>query len=173
MNNLSKTSKTILVFTFISYSLWLGSYVAKNLILFQFFEPETMALKNIFAKGDLFNIFYSFYPVVTLNVICYALFLICFIAFVVTSRLNLRNNGWLFISLLVVLITMPVEIYLIIKYELNLIIDTNNMTLAVQPAIELLKQRVARFGMYSFVSIFSTLSIILFFIFKPLTKNEN
>lgn len=173
MNNLSKTSKTILVFTFISYALWVGSYVAKNLLLFQFFEPETMALKNIFAKSDLFSIFYSFYPVITLNVVCYILFILLFILFVVTSRLNLRNNGWLFISLLVVLLTMPVEIYLIIKYEYNMIIDTNNMSLAVQPAIEMLKQRVAKFGMYSFVSIFSTLSIIFFFIFKPLTKHEN
>ena len=173
MNNLSKTSKTFLVITFISYALWLGSYIAKNLIFFQFFTPDTMALRSVFEKADFLSIFYSFFPVLTLNIICYALFIVFFMVFLFTSKLNLRKNGWLFISLLVVIITLPVEVYLILKYDLSIITDTNNMTIAVQPAMELIKQRVSKFGMYSFMSIFSTLSIVIFFIFRPLTKNEN
>jgi len=173
MNNLSKISKTILVIVFISYALWIGSYVAKNLILFQFYEPETMALRGVFEKADFLSIFYAFFPVVTLNVICYALFVILFLVFVFTSRLKLRYNGWLFISLLVVVLTLPIELYLIFKYDLNFIADTNNLSISAQPALEMIKQRVVKFGMYSFISIFSTLSIILFFVFKPLTKNEN
>lgn len=173
MNNLSKTSKLFLVVTFISYALWLGSYCAKNMIFFQFFDAETMALRSIFAKADFLSIFYSVYPIVTMNIICYGLFVLFFILFTVTSKLNLRKNGWLFISLLVVVITMPVEVYLIFKYDWNFVFDVNNLSIQVQPALELIKQRVAKFGMYSFISIFSTISIVLFFIFRPLTKNEN
>ena len=173
MKNLSKTSKVILVITFVSYALWLGTYVAKNLIFFQFFEPGTMALKGVYAQADLLGIFYTVYPVITINIICYALFVIFFLLFTFTSKLGLRNNGWLFISLLVVILTMPVELYLIFKYDFNFAVQANNLTISVQPALELIKQRVTKFGMYSFVSIFSTVSILLFFIFKPLTKNEN
>lgn len=173
MSNLSKTSKLFLVITFISYALWIGSYCAKNVIFFQFFDPETMALRSLYEKADFLSIFYTIFPVVTLNVITYVLFVLFFIAFVFTSKLKLRWNGWLFISLLVVILTMPVEIYLIAKYDWNFILDVNSMKIAADSAVEMIKQRVSKFGMYSFISIFSTLSIVLFFIFKPLTKNEN
>jgi len=173
MNNLTKTSKLFLVITFVSYALWLGSYIAKNMIFFQFFDPETMALRSIFLKTDFLSLFYGVYPIITLNIICYGLFVLFFIIFTVTSKLSLRKNGWLFISLLVVLITLPVEVYLIFKYDWNFVFDTNNLSIQIQPALELIKQRVAKFGMYSFISIFSTISIVIFFIFRPLTKNEN
>lgn len=173
MNKLSKTSKTLLVTIFISYAIWVGTYIAKNLFFFEFFDPETLALRDIFMKGDNFNVFYSFFPVITTNLICYGVFVISFLLFVFTSKLSLRNNGWLFISLLVVLVILPVELYVIFKYDLNIVLDTNSMTLVAKDAIDLLRQRVSKFGMYSFISIFSTLSIIFFFIFRPLTKNEN
>ncbi len=173
MSNLSKTSKLFLVITFISYALWIGSYCAKNLVFFQFFEPETMALKSIYANADFLSIFFSVFPVVTLNVVTYFIFILFFMLFVFTSKLKLRWNGWLFISLLVIVLTMPVEIYLIAKYDWNFIVDVNRMKITADSAIEMIKQRVSKFGMYSFISIFSTLSIVFFFIFRPLTKNEN
>jgi hypothetical protein len=173
MNNLSKTSKSLLVLVFISYAMWVGSYIGKNLFFFQFFDPETMALRNIFEKSDNFAVFYSFFPVITLNLIAYGLFIISFLLFVFTSKVSLRYNGWLFISLLIVLVTLPVELFVILKYDLNIVLETNSMTLSAQQAIELLRQRVSKFGMFSFIHIFSTLSIIFFFIFRPLTKNEN
>jgi hypothetical protein len=173
MNNLSKTSKSLLVVVFISYAVWIGTYIAKNLCFFQFFDPETMALRNIFEKSDNFSVFYSFFPVITTNIICYGLFVIAFLLFVFTSKISLRYNGWLFISLLIVLITLPVEVYLIFKFDLKIVLDTNSMSLVAKDAIEMLKQRVSKFGMFSFISMFSTLSIVFFFIFRPLTKNEN
>jgi len=173
MKNLSKTSKIVLSLTFISFSLWVGSYLGKNLIFFQFFDPETMSLRKLYELADFSGIFHTIFPVLTLNLISYITFVVLFILFVVKSGLNLRQNGWLFISLLIVVFTFPIEMYIIIKYDINFVLDINSMATSAQSAIQLINQRVAKFGMFSLINLFSNLSIILFFIFRPLTKNEN
>ena len=53
------------LFLVISFILWLGTYVARHLVVFQLFDAETMELKSLFNNIDLAPFFYSFYPLIT------------------------------------------------------------------------------------------------------------
>jgi len=173
MKNLSIFSKTVLLFTIIFFTVWLGGYIARQIAVYQLFEPVELNLKTFYNSSNLSSAFSLLVPLIISNFITYTCFLLLFLTFIVTSKLNLRRNGWLFIITLIIIITAPFEIYLsLIDYKIIRLglanINESNFIL------ELTKERLTKLNSFSLIEIFSYLAIIFLVLFRPLQKsNEN
>lgn len=173
MKNLNIFSKTILLFTTVFFTVWLGGYIARQIAVYQLFEPVELNLKTFYNTDNLSSAISLLVPLIISNLITYTCFLLFFLIFIVVSKINLRRNGWLFIITLIIIITAPFEIYLslidykIIRLGLVNINEANSI-------LELIKERLTKLNSFSLIEIFSYLSIIFLILFKPLQKpNEN
>ncbi len=169
MENITKTSKIILYITAIFFIFWLGGYVTRHLVIYQFFEPENLALKPEFQSTQLDTHLIIILPLFVFNIISYVFFLIFFIIFLFFSKLNLKKEGWLIIITLIVLITSPFEIYLSVR---DYIISKNIHYELATPLtiINLIRERITSFNGFSLIEIFSYCGIVFLVIFKPLRK---
>lgn len=169
MNKLKPISKILLFVTVSFFSIWLGSYIARQISVYQLFEPIELNLRPLYNTNNLPAIHSVIIPLLILNIISYTVFLITFIIFLFISRIKLKENGWLFIISLIVFITAPFEIYL-------LLIDYNIITLGLRDLsqstalIELIKERLIKLSSFSLIEIFSYIAIIFLTIFKPFQK---
>ncbi|NJD23704.1 MAG: hypothetical protein FIA82_13730 [Melioribacter sp.] len=173
MKNLNIFSKTVLLFTIIFFTVWLGGYIARQIAVYQLFEPVELNLRTFYYTNNLSSAISLLVPLIISNLITYACFLLLFLTFIVISKLNLRRNGWLFIITLIIIITAPFEIYLsLIDYKI-IRLGLANIN-EVSPIIELIKERITKLSSFSLIEIFSYISIIILVLFKPLQKsNEN
>lgn len=174
MTKLNKLSKLFLFLTITLGSLWLGSYFIRQLVVFQFFEPDGLALRSIYNQQNLEIVIRTISPAFVSNVILFISYLIFFILFVVTSKIKLMNEGWFFIIILIVLITAPFELFLLFKdYKI-----VERIYFSATPSgldlITQIKERMQSLSSFALIEIFSYLGIIFLAIFKPLRKkNEN
>ena len=173
MKNLNIFSKTVLLFTIIFFTVWLGGYIARQIAVYQLFEPVELNLKMFYNPNNLSSAISLLVPLIISNLITYTCFLLLFLIFIVTSKLNLRKNGWLFIITLIIIITAPFEIYLsLIDYKIIRLglanINESNFIL------DLIKERLTKLNSFSLIEIFSYIAIIFLTLFRPLQKsNEN
>jgi hypothetical protein len=172
MKRLTLTSKILLLLTICFFSVWLGGYIARLIAVYPLFDPIELTVKSLYVS-HLEPVFYTLLPLIILNLISFACFLITFFLFLFTSKLNLKINGWLFIIFLIIVITAPFEIYLsaidfkIVKAILNNISDVN-------PILDMVKERMVKLSSFSLIEVFSYLAVIFLALFQPLTKkNEN
>ena len=173
MKNLNIFSKTVLLFTIIFFTVWLGGYIARQIAVYQLFEPAELNLRTFYSTNNLSSAISLLVPLIISNLITYTCFLLLFLIFILISKINLRRNGWLFIITLIIIITAPFEIYLsLIDYKIiRLGLANINESNAI---IELIKERLTKLSSFSLIEIFSYLSIIFLMLFKPLQKsNEN
>jgi hypothetical protein len=91
--------------------------------------------------------------------------------FYFTNKVNLRFNGWLFIILIAVIITVPFEIYLM-TIDYRIITMLNGTSFNSATVIELLKDRIQNLSSYPIVAILTYLSFYYFIVFQPLIKKE-
>jgi len=173
MKNLSTFSKTVLSFVIIFFTVWLGGYIARQIAIYQLFEPVELNLKTFYNTNNLYSAFSLLVPLIISNLITYTCFLLLFFIFLFTSKLNLQKNGWLFIITLIIIITAPFEIYLsLIDYKIIRLgianVNESNFIL------ELIKERLTKLNSFALIEIFSYLAIIFLTLFRPLEKlNEN
>lgn len=173
MNNLTKLSKSFLFISLSSLALWLGGYIVRQLVIYQFFEPESLSLRTIYNSNNLTAVLITITPILVFNIITFIIFLISILIFLFISKINLKKEGWFFISLLIIFVTAPFEIYLMFKdYEIinNIFLSNIQSDLIV----EKIKERMITLSSFSLIEIFSYLGIIFLFVFKPLRKvDEN
>lgn len=171
MKNISLLSKTIAFIAAAAFTLWLGSYFSRLLVVYQLFDAETLQLKSIYDNNVLNQVFYTILPLLLTNISAYLTFLIFFILFIFISKIKLKQNGWLFIILLIVLVTAPFELFLIYKdYQIvNLILGLNPDSLKI---LETVKDRMLILNSFSLIEVFCFIAIIFLTIFKPLKKNN-
>lgn len=173
MKNLSLIAKIFLLITSISFPLWLGGYVARQVVIYQLFEPIELNFKTIYQNQNLSAVFYTIFPLLVFNLTSYSVFLISFTIFLITSKINLKKEGWLFIILIIILICAPFEIYLsITDYKIASIVLSDPMN--VDTVTSLVKERMMILNSFPLIEIFSSFAIIYLFLFKPFRKeNEN
>ncbi|MFA3781916.1 hypothetical protein ABRY23_02485 [Melioribacteraceae bacterium 4301-Me] len=169
MNDLKITAKIFYYLTALSFCLWIGGYVGKLLTIFRLFEPETMALKSYFQVSELSQAMSLLLPLIIYNLITYAASLICFLVFLVTSKFNLKNEGWLFIITVIILITLPFEVYLS-KLDYNFVIKVLSNNYNVNEIIEILRQRIIKLGSFPLIEVFAYFAALSLFLFKPFRK---
>jgi len=169
MKKQSVISKVILFLTITSFILWLGGYFVRNIVIYQFFEPLNLDLRTIYNEQNLNAVFNIILPLITFNLVTYVSFIIFFIMFLLSSNISLKNEGWLFISTMIILITLPFESYLsFYDYKIvNFIVRHNT---DVMDTINLIRERITKLSSFSFIELFSYLVIIFLTLFKPFRK---
>ena len=169
MKKQSIISKIILFLTITSFILWLGSYIIRNIVIYQLFEPLNLDLKSIYNEQNLNAVFNIILPLITFNLVTYISFILFFIIFLSSARISLKNEGWLFISTMIILITLPFEGYLsFYDYKIvNFIVYHNTNVMDI---INLIRERITKLSSFSFIEFFSYLAIIFLTLFKPFRK---
>lgn len=168
MQNLNKLSKVFLYLASLSGILWLGGYLSRLLLTYQLFEPKDFILKSyVIPDQNLGGILYTMNSSVTFTLVTYIAFLVFFFLFIAFSKISLKKEGWLFIILLIVVITMPFEIYLMtIDYK----IATQVFYGGYNPSeiLNLYIRRMKVLSSFPLIEIFSFFGIIFMFLFQPL-----
>jgi len=174
MKNLTLISKVSLTIALASGALWLGSYTTKLFALYHLFDLDQsniLVLKSNLTNVDLKPVLFELLPVLSLSLVSYLVFLAFSIMFLLLSKISLKNNGWLFISLMIVIIFLPFEIILSIKdfKIINMILSNSDN---VNEMIEIIKSRITIFSSFPIVSLILHYSIFFLFVFKPLTRKS-
>jgi hypothetical protein len=173
MKTLNKTSKAFALLTVITGSLWIGAYLSRLFLSYQLFEAQDLSLKPYINSANLSGILITMLPAITTTFVLFICFILFYILFITISRINLRNNGWLFIITIIILITLPFELYLM-TIDYNTLLQLNNNTFNSSAIIELFIKRIKVLGSFPLIEIFCYLSFYYFILFRPLTKsNEN
>jgi hypothetical protein len=172
MKNLNSAAKIFLYLSILSSSVWIGSYLVKIFTIYRIFEEENLNIKEIFSVTDQSGLFYVLVPVVATSFTVYLIFFFSLLLFLVTAKLNFKIHGWLFISVVIFLITLPFEAYLMtIDYKFLSAVLAENYS--PDYLFGVLKSRITMFSSFPIIQIFSYFGIIYLILFKPLSKSEN
>lgn len=171
MQNLNKFSKILLYICSLSGILWLGAYLSRILLTYQLFEPRDFILKGYVNDQNLGGIFYTLNSAVTFTMIFYLLFLVSFILFIFTSGIRLKEEGWLFVALLIIIVTAPFELYLM---SIDFKIATKVFYTAFDPkeVLSIYIKRMKLLSSFPLIEIFSYCAILFLAIFKPLRMKK-
>jgi hypothetical protein len=113
------------------------------------------------------GIFITLTPAFLTTMISYSAFVILFYLLIITSRLNLKENGWLFIILILITVTLPFEVYLMsIDYE----IAESLLYQQFKPdhLLNLITERFKTLSGFPLIEIFCYFTIIFLAIYRPL-----
>ncbi len=173
MAKLSVVSKIFLFLAILFFSLFLGGYVARQMVIYQLFEANGLDFKSMYNDQNLGLVYITLTPVLILNLVTYSTFLVSTIIFLISSRLSIKYEGWLFVIIIILFVTAPFEIYLsTIDYKIVSMIMANSSPVSEISA--LIKERMIVLSSFSLIEIFSFAAIIFLYLFKPLRKqNEN
>ena len=170
MKNVSTVSRIFAILSLISTSIWVGSYLSRLFIVYQFFEGPDLIVKNYINENNIDGILFSVLPAILVHFVSFITMMITTILFYFTSRLSLRFNGWLFIILIAILILLPFEIYLM-SIDYNVILALNSEAFDSTQVITMLRDRITDLSSFSIVALLTYLSFYYFIVFQPLTKN--
>ena len=171
MKNISILSKIFAVLALISAAIWVGSYLSRLFLVYQLFEGPDLILRSHINNENINGILFSIYPSFVVHFAAFIIMFITTVLFYLTSKINLRFNGWLFIVLLAIIITSPFEIYLmLIDYKVIMMLYSNSFD--SNTVINLLRDRIKDLSSYSIVAILTYLSFYYFIVFQPLTKKD-
>lgn len=167
MKNISKLSKIFLFISVISAVIWVGSTVTRQLVTYQLFEGPELNFKNYVTDQNLGGIYQTILPAITTTFVAYTSFIICFISFIIFSKISLKLNGWLFIITVMVIILMPFEIYLMtIDYRMISLLNSGSFSSSI--ITDMIISRFRFFGSFTIIEVMCYLSFIYFILFKPL-----
>jgi hypothetical protein len=167
MNKLSKIAKIFLFLFVASGAIWLGSYITRLSLFYQIFQPSEFVLKEFVTNQNIAGIFQTLIAGVSINLIFYIVMIISFVLFLFTSKLNLKLNGWLFISTVLIFVSLPFELYLmLIDYKLVMMVLNDNID--SQEVLNLVVKRFAVLSSFPIVEILSYFAVIYLFLFQPL-----
>jgi len=169
MKNQSFFTKLFASISLTAAAVWIGSYLVKIFLIYNLFEPVDLALKERYLQTDLNNVFFTLLPAFATALIAYVIFIFTFITFLSLSKISLKQNGWLFISVLIVLITFPFEMYLMLTdYKIiNLLLLESFNSDAI---LQLIRDRITTLSSFPVIALLSYISILFLIIFKPLTN---
>jgi len=167
MDKLSKISKIFLFLFVASGAIWLGSYITRLSLFYQIFQSAEFALEKFVTNQNIAGIFQTLIAAVSINLIFYIVMIIAFVLFLFTSKLNLKLNGWLFISTVLIFMSLPFELYLmLIDYKLVMMVLNGNFD--SQEVLNLVIKRFTVLSSFPIVEILSYFAVIYLFLFQPL-----
>ena len=169
MKNISTFSKSFAFITIVSGSIWLGAYFLRLFLNYQLFEGTDLALKSYVTPENIHGILYTLLPSVAVTFPSFILMIIFFILFLISSKLSLKKNGWLFIICIIIFITLPFEAYLML-IDYKLILDLISGSFDSQYILTLIRNRIQNLSSFPIVELFCYLSCYYFIVFQPLTK---
>ncbi|MGE5431413.1 MAG: hypothetical protein ACM3QX_10075 [Syntrophomonadaceae bacterium] len=172
MQNLNKFSKIFLYVCTLSGVLWLGGYLSRILLTYQLFEPRDFILKSYVNDQNLSGIFYTLNSSVTFTLILFLVFLVSFILFISTSGIKLKEEGWLFVILLIIIVTAPFELYLM-SFDYQIATKVFYSAFVPRDVLAIYIKRMKLLSSFPLIEIFSYCAIVFLVIFKPLRMKKN
>lgn len=175
MKNFKIVSKILFYFFFASISIWIGSTLVKTFVFYNMFQPEqNLPLKTYLMIDKSLNIevikgiLFTIYPITLITFASFISACLFLILTLVIERPSLKEQGWLFITCVLVFLLSPFEIYLMnFDYKLLQLIPQVNYDANI--AIELIRNRLSKLNTFPMVELFSFIGILYFLIFQPLT----
>jgi hypothetical protein len=171
MKELSRISKILMFLAFLCGSLWIGAYLTRLFLSYQLFEAKNLVLKSFVSQENLPGILFSMLPAITTTFILYIALIVTYTLFLITSRISLKKNGWLFIISLIIYLTMPMEVYLM-TIDYSIIVQLNSGSFNSPAVLALITERIKVLSSFPLVEIFCYFSIVYFVLFQPLTVKE-
>ena len=169
MKNLNKFSSYILYITCLSGAIWLGSYITRLYVTYRLFQEKDFVLKGYITPQNLDGILSTLLPAFWITLVAYSVFFIFFILFLVTAKLSLKNNGWLFIITVIIFLTFPFEAYLMsIDYKVVGLLTSDAFNSA--EVLNFIIERFKVFSSFPVIEIFCYFAVIYLIIFQLLTK---
>lgn len=168
MDKLNKISKSFLFLFVVSGTIWLGSYITRLSLFYNIFRSDELVLKEFVTDQNIAGIFATLIAAISINMIFYLIMISTFVLFLVTAKLKLKLNGWLFISLILIIVCLPFELYLMsIDYKLVMMVWKGSFV--AQEALQLVIKRFTILSSFPIVEILSYFAVIYLLIFQPLT----
>lgn len=122
-------SKILMSLAILGFSLWFGSNIARTAIGYDIFKPQAeLVLKEHYTNEQRMQNIYLFSSGAVYSDIGYLIFSLSLITFAVKQKKYLKQNGWLVMSLILLLLALPVQVYLIyMDYKLASTVVINNI----------------------------------------------
>jgi len=159
--------------TILLFATWFGSYVARQVMVYQLFEPVNLDLKPIYNSQNLYAVISVIMPVLITNLVSFPLFIISFVLYIAIAKINIKKEGWLFLTTVVIIITAPFEFYLSSSIDYKIVKLMINSSSDINETINLLRSRITELSSFPLIEVFSYVGLVFVIIFKPLRKNEN
>ena len=169
MKNINLFSKIFLLISVISGSLWFGSYLARLTATYQMFQGNYFNLNYYITQQNLPGILTTITALLLLTGILFTVFIVTYFIFLISSKLSLKENGWLFVITMIILVTLPFEIYLMtIDYKIYLLIS--NLNFNATDVLSLYIKRLKILSGFPIIEMLCYASIIFFSLFQPLKR---
>ena len=172
MNKLKTVPKIFAFIAVVSSALWLGSYVVRLILSYNLFLENDFVLKEFVSQENLQAVLLSLAPTIILSSVLYFVFITGFTLFLFTSRIRLKRNGWLFIIAVIIYLTLPFEIYLIVKIDYKLIMAFSSGIDDANSFLSLMIDRFKVLGSFPIILIWCYITIPYFLLFRPFTISE-
>ena len=172
MNKLKTIPKIFAFIAVVSGALWLGSYVVRLILSYNLFLENDFVLKEFVSQENLQAVLLSLAPTIILSSVLYLVFITGFTLFLFTSRIRLKRNGWLFIIAVIIYLTLPFEIYLIVKIDYKLIMAFSSGIDDANSFLSLMIDRFKVLGSFPIILIWCYITIPYFLLFRPFTISE-
>ena len=171
MKKLNILNKIFAFLAVLSGSVWLGSYAERMIISYQLFDFD-MNIMPYVNQQNLSGILVTITPGIYTTFILYIFFIFAFTIFLFSSKINLRENGWLFIIAVIVYLTLPFEAYLLtIDYKIISAFSFSDV-IDAEYIVSLIKDRFTTLSSFPIIIFLSYCSLIYFLLFKPFTKKN-
>ena len=171
MKKISKISGSFLTLAAFSCIFWMGSYLLRMIITYQLFDETITEHRNYITDLNISGILTAINPAVITTFVLFLSFLLFYFLFLVTSGINLRRNGWLFIITALVFITAPFEIYLMtIDYRIFTRVAGGNFQSS--EVVSLIIKRFSSLSSFPLIELLCYCAVIFLAIFKPLKKKD-
>jgi hypothetical protein len=169
MKGQSLLNKIFAFFAVLSGSIWLGAYAERMIISYQLFDIDLNVMPYV-NQQNLSGILVTITPSVYITFILYIFFIFSFTIFLFSSKIGLRENGWLFIIAVIIYLTLPFEAYLLtIDYKIISALNYSDV-IDAKYVISLFKDRFTDLSSFPIIIFLSYWSLIYFLFFKPFTN---
>lgn len=163
-------TKIVVFITALSGIIWFGAALVRQMVYYSFFTPPTLNLLPQLTEVNLDTVFIPILPVVVVYVVSYCIFIIGMILAILLSKPGFRKNGWLFISLVLVLLTLPFESYLIYNYDIPFVSAANSGVINSSLLFDSLLKRLTVLSGFSIIQLCCYAAVLFLVMFQPLTK---
>jgi hypothetical protein len=171
MKNQSFLNKLFTLIAAISGSIWLGAYATRMIISYQLFDID-MKIASYINDNNLESILKIISPSINTTFVLFLTFIIAFTIYLFTSNIKLKENGWMFITAVIIYTTLPFEGYLmIVDFKIISALSFSDIVNS-DYVISLIRERFTSLGSFPIIILLSYCSLIYFLISKPFTLQQ-
>lgn len=171
-----RTDKIAASIFILAFALWLGGSLVRTIIAYSVFEPSaTQTLIKQISNDILMQTVYLFASSTVYTLPAYLISLFCVFYFLIKFKSNFRNEGWLFMSIILFLISSPIQFYnayLDVQLSMHIFWGGNWEFYSEQIQNFFLKRFTTIWqSTFSGLSYLANLTILIYIVWQPLRKS--